>query len=89
MMKFSRAISRVKWLSGEKKPTFRRPYLPCHDKNPEDEDRDGLRNVGFFTAQSFDPADSPRKLHHTQSPGKQQISIFRDVYHRLITQQRE
>jgi hypothetical protein len=25
MMKFSRAISRVKWLSGEKKLTFRRP----------------------------------------------------------------
>jgi hypothetical protein len=32
---------------------------------PEDESRDGLRNVGFFTAQPFDPADSPRKLHHT------------------------
>jgi hypothetical protein len=31
----------------------------------EDEDRDGLRNVGFFTAQPFDPADSPRKLHRT------------------------
>jgi hypothetical protein len=40
MMKFSRAISRVKWLSG-----------------------------GFLTAQPFDPADSPRELHHTQSPG--------------------
>jgi hypothetical protein len=37
------------------------------------QDRDGLRNVVFFfffTAQPFDPADSPRKLHHTQSPGK-------------------
>jgi hypothetical protein len=41
---------------------------------PEDEDRDGLRNVGFLTAQPFDPADSPRELHHIQSPGKQQIS---------------
>jgi hypothetical protein len=34
MMKFSWAISRVKWLSGE------------------------------LTAQPFDPADSPRELHH-------------------------
>jgi hypothetical protein len=32
--------------------------------SPEDEDRVGLRNVGFLTAQPFDPADSPRKLHH-------------------------
>jgi hypothetical protein len=31
---------------------------------PEDEDRDGLRNIGFLTAQPFDPADSPRELHH-------------------------
>jgi hypothetical protein len=46
MMKFSRAISRVKWLSG-----------------------------GLLTAQPFEPADSPRELHHTQSPGKQQISL--------------
>jgi hypothetical protein len=59
---FSRAISRVKWLSGEKTISVL-------------EDRDGLRNVGFFTAQPFDPADSPRELHHTQSPGKQQISF--------------
>jgi hypothetical protein len=62
MTKFSRAISRVKWLSG------------LSDKYPEDEDRDGLRNGGLLTAQPFDPADSPRELHHTQSPGKQQIS---------------
>jgi hypothetical protein len=33
------------------------------------------RNVGLLTAQPFDPADSPRELHHTQSPGKQQISL--------------
>jgi len=32
--------------------------------DPEDEDRDGLRNVGFLTAQPFDPADSPRELDH-------------------------
>jgi hypothetical protein len=30
----------------------------------------------FFTAQPFDPADSPKELHHTQSPGKQQISYI-------------
>jgi hypothetical protein len=65
MMKFSRAISRVKGLSGEKTKL----------SYPEDEDRDGLRNVGIFTAQPFDPADSPRE-HHTQSPGKQQISSY-------------
>jgi hypothetical protein len=40
------------------------------------------RSVGGFnghfariTAQPFDPADSPRELLHTQSPGKQQISL--------------
>jgi hypothetical protein len=42
---------------------------------PEDEDKDGLRNIGLLTAQPFDPPDSPRELHHTQSPGKQQISL--------------
>jgi hypothetical protein len=41
----------------------------------EGEDRDDLRNVGLLTAQPFDPADSPRELHHTQSPGKQQILL--------------
>jgi len=29
----------------------------------------------LLTAQPFDPADSPRELHHTQSPEKQQISF--------------
>jgi hypothetical protein len=33
------------------------------DKYREDEDRDGLRNAGFFAAQPFDAADSPRGLH--------------------------
>jgi len=42
-------------------------------QHPEDEDRDGLRNVGFFTVQPLDLADRPRELHFTQSPGKQQI----------------
>jgi hypothetical protein len=65
-MKFSRAIRRVKWLNGEK--TMWISY-----QHPEDEDRDGLRNVGFFTVQPLDLADRPRELHFTQSPGKQQI----------------
>jgi hypothetical protein len=55
MAKCSRALSRVKWLRGEK------PNV-------------STTNVGFLTAQPFDPANSPRELHHTQSPGKQQIS---------------
>jgi hypothetical protein len=49
-------------------------HITTRRHNPEeDEDRDGLRNVGLLTAQPFGPADSPRQLHHTQSPGKQQI----------------
>jgi len=35
---------------------------------PEDEDRDGLQNIVFLTAQPFDPfdpADSLRELHQT------------------------
>jgi hypothetical protein len=36
---------------------------PQYPEYPEDEDTDGLPNVGFFTAQPFDPADSPRELH--------------------------
>jgi hypothetical protein len=35
-----------------------------------------LQNVGLLTAQPFDPADSPRELHHTQLLGKQQISVI-------------
>jgi hypothetical protein len=80
MTKSSRAISRVKWLSGEKKKKKRfedhlcpRPIRPV----PEDEDTDGLWNVGFFTVQPFDPAESPRELRHTQSSGKQQISLHK------------
>jgi hypothetical protein len=39
--------------------------------------------VGFLTAQPYDPADSPRELHHTQSPGKQQISYKRELRNTL------
>jgi hypothetical protein len=49
MMKFSWAISRVKWWSG------------------------------LLTAQTFDPADSLRELHHIQLPGKQQISKYYEL----------
>jgi len=55
-----------------RKLTLRRPSLTAF---PEDEDRDVLRKVGFLTSQTIDPADNPRKLHHTQSPGKQYISL--------------
>jgi hypothetical protein len=46
-------------------------FIPA--SNPEDEDRDGIRNIGFFTLEPLAPADSPRELHYTWSPGKQQI----------------
>jgi hypothetical protein len=69
MMKFSLAIRRVKWLSGEKTNVSKTISVLI------------LRVLGrmfceplVFTAQPFDPAYSPRELHHTQSPGKQQIS---------------
>jgi hypothetical protein len=54
MTKFSRAISRVKWLSGEKTNVSKTTSVLV-----------GLQN-GFFTAQPFDPADSPRELHHKE-----------------------
>jgi len=52
LIKFSRATSRVKW--------FKCPQYS------EDEDRDGLRNVGFFTFQPFDLAGSPRELYYNK-----------------------
>jgi hypothetical protein len=44
MMKFSRAISQVKWLSGKKTNVS--------------------KTICVLSAQLFDPADSPRELHH-------------------------
>jgi hypothetical protein len=58
MMKFSLAISRVKWLSGEKTNVSKTISVLVFRVLIEDEDRDGLRNVGFFTAQPYDLADS-------------------------------
>jgi hypothetical protein len=52
MMKFSWAISRVKWLSGEKTNVSKTISVL-------------VLRVGFLTAQPFDPADSPRELQHT------------------------
>jgi hypothetical protein len=43
------------------------PYQHLENKN-----RDGLRNVGFYIIQPRDPADSPRELYYTHSPGKHQ-----------------
>jgi hypothetical protein len=52
IIKFSKATSHVKWLNGK--------VL----QYPEDEDGDGLRNVGFFTIQPFDAAGSPRRFYY-------------------------
>jgi hypothetical protein len=45
------------------------PYPYQHteeeEEEEEEEDRDCLQNVGFFTVQSLDPADSPRELYYT------------------------
>jgi hypothetical protein len=41
-------------------------YQPGQMAGGEDEDRNGLQNIGFLTTQPFDPADSPRKLHDTE-----------------------
>jgi len=32
-----------------------------------------FQTLVFFTIRPLDPADSPRKLHYTHSPGEQQI----------------
>jgi len=37
--------------------------------------------VGFFTVQPLDLADSPRELHYTQLPGKQQILLHDPTEH--------
>jgi hypothetical protein len=46
---------------------------------PEDEDRDGLRNVGLLTAQPFDPADSPRELPYSKSSVLNGLKASRQV----------
>jgi len=44
----------------------------------------GLRNAGFFTAQSFGPADSLRELRHTQSPQESNKSQVMTAFCHLI-----
>jgi hypothetical protein len=59
MMKFSQAISQVKWLSGEKTNISKTISVLILRVLVVSDD---LQNVGFFTAQPFDPADSLREL---------------------------
>jgi hypothetical protein len=47
--KYSRATSRVNWLIGEKNNVSRTISVQI-PQYPEDGDRDGRRNVGFFAA---------------------------------------
>jgi hypothetical protein len=49
------------------------PPNPDYFYDPEDEDRDGLQNGGLYKTEPPHPADNPRKLHYTHSPGKHQI----------------
>jgi hypothetical protein len=39
-------------------------YQPLSDYYPGEEEKDVLGNVCLLTSQPFDPADSPRELHH-------------------------
>jgi hypothetical protein len=50
-------------------------------QHTEEEDKDGLQNIGFFHIQPLDSADSLRELHHTQSPGKQQTLQMLKIPH--------
>jgi len=43
-----------------------------------------VSSLATLTAQPFDSADSPRELDHTQSPGKQQISLNATNVHKNI-----
>jgi hypothetical protein len=62
-MKFSRVISRVRWFSFLETNVSK---TLSQFNNPEDEDRDALRNVGLYKTEPPYPADSPRKLHQTK-----------------------
>jgi hypothetical protein len=74
-MKFSR-LSAGSNGCAVKKPTFQRPSLSSASgclSGYADENRDGLRNVGFSIAQPFDPVDSrenciilSNKSHYTK-----------------------
>jgi hypothetical protein len=73
-MKLSRVISRVRWFNFVEtnvSKTISALVLRVVEINsnkfydPEDEDRDGLRNVGLYKTEPPQPADNPRKLHYT------------------------
>jgi hypothetical protein len=71
MMKFSLAISQVKWLSGEKKKKKKKKHFEDHLCPQGTWQTSTLRKrtemvfktLVFFTVWPFDPADRPRKLH--------------------------
>jgi hypothetical protein len=42
------------------------PPYPSQLNDPEDEDRDGLRNVGPYKTEPPYPADSPKEYHKHQ-----------------------
>jgi hypothetical protein len=60
-MKFSRAISWVRWFSFVETNVSKTISVLV------------LRVVGLYKTEPPYPADSPRKLHYTHSPGKHQI----------------
>jgi hypothetical protein len=62
IIKPSRATSSVKWLNGEKTNVSRTEIVLQY---PEDENRDGPRNVDFFAIQLIDAAGSPRRFYYT------------------------
>jgi hypothetical protein len=51
--------------------------------DPEDEDRDGLQNVSLYYTEPPHPADNPRKLNYTYSPGKHKIVNIFIIYNLL------
>jgi hypothetical protein len=53
---------------------------------PDDEDRDGPRNVGFFYIS--DVADRPRRFYRILSPRKLQIVIFPEAVYSLFSSSR-
>jgi hypothetical protein len=60
------------------------PPYPVQLNNPEDEDRDGLQNVGLQKTEPPYLADSPKKLHHAHLLGKHQIVIENTFAQQLV-----
>jgi hypothetical protein len=73
-MKFSWAISQVKWLNGEKTNILKTlSVLILHISTLRTRTAMVFETLVFFTVQPLDPADSLREFYYTQLPGKQQI----------------